>query len=283
MKPLINLKNNENYKLAESPIYCEKSNELYWVDIIDKKLYFWNDNITNPVFYNFNTRPTSIGLTTQPDILFITLENSVGFFDKRNGKIENVLSKIPSLNQGYRLNDGKVSPDGRSYLVGSMCEKGEPNKGQFFDISLDQSVIIRNVNTHISNGICWDKKQNLFYANSTEKKIYRVSWDGIIDEMEWEIEGEPDGSCMDRNGFMYNAEYDDSKISIYNTNTLKKEGEIMMPCKRPTCPTWGGKDRNILFCSSAMDINGKGGEIYYERMEVDGELTNRLIMPIWRK
>lgn len=287
MKKIFDVKNNQlaessidykNNQLAESPIYCNKNNNLYWVDIIGKTVKSWNDYGLKT--YNLNIRPTSIGLTNSFDILFITLENNVGYLDLRTGKIDYFYKSVPLLNEGYRLNDGKVLPSGKGYLVGSMNENGLASKGQLYDINKDKSFILRNIGTNISNGICWDKNQNLFYADSTEKKIYRVDNLGMMDEMNWNIEGEPDGSCTDVNNRMYNAEYGASKISIYNLDNLKKESEIQMPCERPTCPCWGGVDKNILFCSSAIDDKNNGGEIYYEKFnKIEGELTHRFVLP----
>lgn len=227
-------------------------------------------------------------MTTQPNILFITFDNNAGYFDKRTGKTEYMFddfNKSNRLTSGYRLNDGKVSPNGKSYFVGSMMENTKINKkGQLFDIDKDKSVVARNINTTITNGICWDNNENMFFADSTEKKFYRVDHMGFIDIMPWKINGEPDGACMDVNGLMYNAEYGANKISIYNTRILEKHGEIKMPCLRPTCPTWGGDNRNILFCTSAIDSNGNGGEIYYKKMvdnNVEGMLTSRFILPFY--
>ena len=265
-------------RLGESPIYCNQKNTLYWVDIYGKTIQLWNDQTFNQI--KTDLRPTSIGLTTNPDILFTTLENNAGYLDLRTHKMEYFYKEMPLLNSGYRLNDGKVYPNGHSYFVGSMNENGEKSKGQLYDINKDQSFVLRNIGTEITNGICWDKKHNFFYANSTEKKIYRVDGEGMIDEMDWLIKGEPDGSCVDCNNVMYNAEYGAHQISLYNLNDLTRMGSIKLDCERPTCPTWGGVDKNILFCTSAQDDGGNGGEVYYKKVDdVEGELTYRFVMP----
>lgn len=273
MKPLFSLKNH----FGNSPIYCNKNRCLNWVDSYDKKVYHWQESHSDPVFYNLNTKATSIGLTSNPDILFMTMEQNAGYFDKRNGKYESIFPKLPHLKDGYILNNGNIHPDGYSYYVGSVNESGLKNKGQIFDIHKDKSVIIRNLKTESINGICWDKNKNLFFSKYTEKKIYRVNVDGIIDILKHEPDGFPSGSCIDEEDRMYNAEDNSSKISIYNLSSLTKEKDIILDFLRPIGLTWGGDDMNILFCTSARDNKGNGGEVYYEKIDnVRGKSTSRL-------
>jgi sugar lactone lactonase YvrE len=68
-------------------------------------------------------------------------------------------------------------------------------------------------------------------------------------------------------GNLWVAVYSTGKVMVFNPEG-KKLKEVELPAKYPTCPTWGGKNHDILYLSTARDRtenpdpNDDGGHIY---------------------
>ena len=65
-----------------------------------------------------------------------------------------------------------------------------------------------------------------------------------------ETEGRPDGSCVDADGGLWNAEYGNGRLVRY-TPAGKIDRVIPMPVANPTCCCFGGKDFDTLYVTTA--------------------------------
>ncbi|KAJ5524609.1 regucalcin [Penicillium frequentans] len=64
--------------------------------------------------------------------------------------------------------------------------------------------------------------------------------------------GEPDGMVLDADGNLWVAVYGTSHIMVF-TPQGKLLKQIALPAMYPTCPTWGGKNQEILYITTAKD------------------------------
>jgi sugar lactone lactonase YvrE len=62
--------------------------------------------------------------------------------------------------------------------------------------------------------------------------------------------GYPDGSCIDADGCLWNAEYGGARVVRY-TPKGKVDRVIAMPVTQPTCCCFGGKGLDTLYITSA--------------------------------
>lgn len=68
-------------------------------------------------------------------------------------------------------------------------------------------------------------------------------------------------------GNLWVALYETSSIMVFNPEG-KPLRQINLPAKYPTCPTWGGKNNDILYITTAQDRrdnpdpSDKGGHMY---------------------
>ncbi|MEO5672392.1 MAG: SMP-30/gluconolactonase/LRE family protein [Ramlibacter sp.] len=63
-------------------------------------------------------------------------------------------------------------------------------------------------------------------------------------------EGYPDGSAVDADGGLWNAQWDGGCVVRYDGDGVET-ARIGLPVSRPTCPAFGGQDLGRLFVSSA--------------------------------
>lgn len=62
--------------------------------------------------------------------------------------------------------------------------------------------------------------------------------------------GTPDGSCVDADGCLWNAQWDGSRVVRY-TPIGRIDRVIEMPVRKPTCVAFGGPKLDTLYITSA--------------------------------
>ncbi|MAU28972.1 MAG: hypothetical protein CMJ07_07310 [Pelagibacterales bacterium] len=131
--------------------------------------------------------------------------------------------------------------------------------------------------------------KNLYYADTYKKLIYKTSLyknkpyiknaNIFVDNSN--VSGFPDGSTVDSNNTLWNAEWNGGQVAQYDKNG-KIISKIKTPMKKPTCVAFGGPNMNKLFITSAKDINSNeddtSGKTICIQMNVKGQLSNRYIL-----
>jgi len=244
----MNIIKTEN-KLGESPLWNYINQTLYWVDIDDYKIKHYHDE-TGIIEHKMEKKPTCLALIDESKMM-VSVQDGIGIYDYRNNSY-NYLVKIDDTN--VRLNDGKCSKDGILY-IGSMC-KNDP-KQQIGSIYKYQNQRLEEVihSIGISNGIAFNSKNQMYYADSLNKTIYCDSF--IINTYENCC---PDGATFNANDRYYSCLWEGYGIDVYQEKT--KLEHIELPCKYTTCCCFGGEHMNKLFVSSAYHNIKDNGKIY---------------------
>ena len=63
-------------------------------------------------------------------------------------------------------------------------------------------------------------------------------------------QGLPDGSCVDAEGFLWNAEYGGHRLTRYAPDG-RTDRTIELPVTNPTCCCFGGENLDTLYVTSA--------------------------------
>tara|TARA_Y100001960_G_C14613187_1_gene796880 strand:+ start:60 stop:926 length:867 start_codon:yes stop_codon:yes gene_type:complete len=259
---------NDRCILGESPVWDEKLQRIYWVDIEGKCLHAWSYIENKKLIWNFDHRLCAISLTNQNNILLCAFDTFFSFFDISNHIIKK-LDKQVVLPSKVRFNDGKTDGYGR-FWCGTMSESN-PSKPDgalyMIDNKLEIHEIIKGI--HISNSITSSLDSRfLYYADTYKKLIFKADLNNkkpyldksriIIDNKN--LKGFPDGSTIDKNGCLWNAEWNGGQVVQYDE--LGQIINIMKtPMKKPTCIAFGGLNMNKLFITSAKDNNNDQHDI----------------------
>ena len=117
---------------------------------------------------------------------------------------------------------------------------------------LDEHIIV-------SNGPCWSPDGRIFYfADSWSGEIWAYDYDlntGAVSnkltfaEIDRSRGGAADGSTVDAEGFLWNAQVDHGQIVRYAPDG-RVERTIDMPVKKVTSVMFGGPNLDILFVTS---------------------------------
>jgi sugar lactone lactonase YvrE len=236
-------------RLGESPVYDERTNRIYFVDILGREILGLNLGSGERGSWKFESEVGSIGLAVSGRMV-VALRHSVILFDLASG------ADLPT-----RLNDGRVGADG-AFWVGSMDDRKEKEPiGALYRIDASGNAERKVEGLLVSNGLAWTADgERMFHADSRGPWIDRWRFDrqsGTISDRERfavldEATGRPDGGSCDAEGFYWSA-----GVSAGRLNRLAPDGRIAesydVPVPAPTMPVFGGPDFRTLYLTSLRE------------------------------
>lgn len=251
--------------LLEGITYDDRTDTLYYLDIPSGSVFILPQPSTKrdeiPSKITVDDRVGVIGLTTNTNKLLCGIQAGVCIADLTTGEIENIDS-YPNGNVindvQFRSNDGSVGPDG-SFWLGTMDElTHQINGSMWFLKNKDSKLKELWKECIIPNGMNWDPARGRLYWTDTGKQtIYKFNYNFDTFELDMESKtpyfqpkGNPDGSCIDKDGNLYVALWGSGKVVRVNT-----QGEIDMEWKFPSrnisCCIFGDNEFKSLYVTSA--------------------------------
>jgi sugar lactone lactonase YvrE len=130
----------------------------------------------------------------------------------------------------------------------------------------------------------------MYFTDSTRYTIWQYDFDTAsgnisnrrvfttIDHFEHQQKAEPDGLAVDAEGCVWSALWAASKVVRFSPQG-KLIGEVHLPALRVSCPTFGGKDMDELFITTAAldddDLEGRrkyveNGSVFRIKVGVKG-------------
>ncbi|MDD3237527.1 MAG: SMP-30/gluconolactonase/LRE family protein [Candidatus Gastranaerophilales bacterium] len=221
-----------NDKLLEGPVFDNEGKFLYFVSILDNKIYRMNLLTKNILEIKTESNVGCVAPLSNGWIL--SAEYQGIFMINPEDGTRKFVTHIISDNR-VRYNDGKLDSNGR-FIVGT--------KGYIEDVdgignlySLDKNcnskILVKN--TTISNGLAFSKNDKiLYFIDTPTKKIGRYSYDlhsgdvKFIDYLYEVSEGYPDGMCCDDNDNLYIAIWGGGKVI-----QISKQGRLLTEIKLP--------------------------------------------------
>lgn len=246
-----------NSRLGEGTIWNHLTNELYWIDILGRKLNIFNPQTNS----NRSIQMPSIIGTVVPvgnENAIVGLHDGVYIIEMNLGQIT-PHSSLDLTNPKLRLNDGKCDVMGRLW-VGSMHMKEVEGMGKLYRVDHLGNYKIMLESVTISNGIVWSLDNTvLYYIDTPTLKIQAFDFDtstGEIDNKRVIIEiphelGFPDGMTIDSEGQLWVALWRGGAIARFNPKNGKLTQKINVPALNVTSCAFGGENMDILFISTA--------------------------------
>lgn len=244
-------------QLGEGPLWSDRDNALYWVDILGQRvsrLDLFSENVESW------SMPEPIGW-------LIERERSSGFiagFASGFAELEldPVLIKPIADPQpdhpSNRMNDAKADGAGRIF-AGTKAEDGLAS-GALFRLDCDKRVAEVDSGYTIANGpaISADGRF-LFHTDSALNQIFRLEMtpDGIVESRRLFLEfppdwGSPDGMTIDADGYLWVAHWGGSRVSRFRPDATLDRA-IALPASQITSCTFAGPNLDRMFITSAAD------------------------------
>lgn len=239
--------------LGESPCWDVASQCLYWTDIKAGVIYRY-DPIKKSHACCKAPKMAAFVLPTTDRGLIAGLEDGLYLMNFEEERFE-LLTLVD--NEDVRLNDGKCDPVGRIWF-GTMPrdEESDEKTGKLY--MFDGTLHEMDSGFGIANGKGWTRDGRFMYhVDTSENTVWRYHFDiddGAITKKEsfLELDGSPDGMCVDGIGNIYAALYGEGRVDIYSPQG-SKSGSIDVPAKEVTSCAFGGPDMKTLYITTAKD------------------------------
>lgn len=262
--------NSEKCIVGEGPLWDERTSTLWFLDIRGKCLYktCYPDGQCEKI--SLPQRVGCMALCEDGNVL-AAMEDGVYRVDTMTLAHQSVKIK------GDRFNDGKVGPDGAFYLGTSAAD----GNGAFY--RLKNGILTELFDgCACSNGLDWTADgKTMYYIDTPRQMVEQFDFDsetGSISNRrkfadipaQW---GKPDGMTLDENGDLWIALWDGHGVIHLDKTTGQLLEKIEIPCKKASCCCFGGKDRNILFITSAAyeDETPQAGKTFAVELTVKGK------------
>lgn len=241
-------------RLGECPLWDERERMLWWVDSR------W------PAVKRLDPDTGAVMMLVLPEVvgsiafrerggLIAATKSGIHFLDTASGALAPAANPEAQLPDN-RFNDGRCDRAGR-FWAGTMSDvKRDPVGSLYrFDAQL-RCTKLRNA-LIIPNSLAFSPDdRTLYFADTNRHTIW--AWDYDLESGAATNErmfadtgsGRPDGSCMDTEGCLWNAEYGAWRLVRY-TPQGKVDRVIDMPVANPTCCCFGGEALDTLYVTTA--------------------------------
>jgi L-arabinonolactonase len=242
--------------LGESPIWCEREQALYWVDIRGREIRRFDPATGADRAWKMPEDIGSIGFRASGGFI-AALRSGFAFFDPQTGALEPLHNPIAGT-QDLRFNDGRCDRAGR-FWAGTVQEKRVPGRAAFYRFDPDRSCTRMVDGLTVCNGTAFSPDDRVLYtADSWTREIHAYDFDirtGTISNRRVfarfpEDKGIPDGATVDVEGYLWIAHFDGWRVTRFAPDG-RIDRVIEMPVPRPTSCAFGGPDLDVLYVTSA--------------------------------
>ena len=245
-------------ELGEGIFWHQGHQAAYWTDILSSKCYGYR-----PTDETLNSWPTpkrlcSFAAVSDSDHWIAAFDEGLGFFNPRTQELQ-WLHDLEDTSTGVRLNDGRCDRQGR-FWVGGMQESQDAvdTLGSLYCLDANHKYQTHLAQLSISNGLCWSPDSKYLYHTDTPTRcIMRYDFDPDIPRLgkaslfaKTDPECFPDGSTVDAEGFIWNAQWGGSKVVRYRPDGTV-DMSLALPVSQPSCVAFGGENMNLLFVTTA--------------------------------
>ncbi|PXX64532.1 MULTISPECIES: SMP-30/gluconolactonase/LRE family protein [unclassified Pseudomonas] len=245
---------NTTSLLGECPLWCDITHRLFWTDIPNCELLALAPSSGQVQRWALPEPLGSFALTADSDVLLLGLASCLGYFNLVTGSFSKI-ADTPGVS-GTRINDGRCDREGN--FVFSTMDTGEPVQpvGQFHRLNASslETETLNLPSVKIPNSICFSPDgATLYYADSLQGRIFCCDYPSLNNSREFTTivgPGAPDGSTIDNEGFLWNAEWGGSRVVRYAPDGTP-DRVIETPGTQTTCPVFAGLDHALLYCTTA--------------------------------
>jgi L-arabinonolactonase len=246
-------------QLGEGATWCARSGRLYWVDIEGARLLRYDPSDGSHEIWPMPERLATFALCDDARFLLLGLASKLAFLDLETGLIDAVADIEPDRNT--RVNDGRCDRQGR-FVFGTKDEASPPRAiGGFYrlnrDLSLEKLPLPAPA---ISNSIGFSPDgATMYYCDSPTREIRACDYfaDGhVANDRRFvslaDATGVPDGSTVDADGGLWNAQWGGARVVRYDASGRETE-RVAVPTAQPSCVTLGGARLTTLYVTSARE------------------------------
>lgn len=283
MKQLISLPvANE---LGEGVIWDHRRQRAWWTDIERCRLYRYDPVAATIEQWETPERLACFAPVAGQDYLVCAFASGFAFYRPETNELE-WIKQLESDNPGTRLNDGRTDRQGR-FWAGTMTEapKQAIYKGSLYCLNSHLSISKHIDDLAITNSLCWSPDgQVMYHCDTPSRTIQQYDFtpaSGELAQAKTIIKTDPgcfpDGSCIDAQGYLWNAQWGGHKIVRYSPSG-DVDLELKVPVSQPSCVAFGGTNFDLLFVTTArqglseeqLEAEPEAGNVFIFQTEFQG-------------
>ncbi len=251
--------------LGEGLLWWQARGSLVWTDIQGARLWLHSVATGETQSWSLPGRLGSLAICTS-GVLLLAMAKGICFADLDTAP-EDTLRPVPVVPlelelSTTRVNDGRTDRAG-NFVFGTMNEDpGGAAIGSFYQYSAAAGLRRLDLGgVHIPNSICFSLDgKTMYFCDSNQRRIMQCDYDAAsasVANVRLFVAlgpgtGTPDGSIVDAEGRLWNAEWGSACVRRYTADG-QLERSISVPAKNPTCPAFGGPDLCDLYVTSARE------------------------------
>ncbi|MEW6997773.1 SMP-30/gluconolactonase/LRE family protein [Colwelliaceae bacterium BS250] len=244
--------------LGEGVQWHALSQCIWWTDIQESCLYCYCTQTTQLIKHDMPERVGCFAFIKDDPRIIVAFASGIALYHLQDKTIE-WLDRPERHLPNNRFNDGRVDRQGR-FWVGSMIENftGGAQSSSLYLLDKHQKGISKISGIEISNGLCWSPDgSKLYHADSPKRQINQYDFNSETGEVSnrkhfatTEYGSFPDGSAVDAQGFLWNAQWAGSRVIRYAPNG-QVDTQLYLPVSQPSCVAIGGPNLDWLIITSA--------------------------------
>lgn len=258
MKKTVELVLDSRVVLGEGPIWDDKRQLLYWVDILGNSLNAFDPASGKNKKYDIGQHVGTVVPTQEPARVMLALHHGFAAYDLEERKL--TLWHDPEAHlPDNRFNDGKCDPVGR-FWAGTMAMDATGKHGSLYCLDRDGRVRRMLGDIGISNGLAWSLDGSvMYYIDTITSAVLAFDFDlengaisnGRIVVRVPEAMGYPDGMTIDAEGMLWIALWGGGRIGRWNPDDGELLQSVACPVSQTTACAFGGQDLDTLYITSA--------------------------------
>ncbi len=242
-------------KVGEGPVWDVAEQALYYIDILEKKVFRWDPASHAHQSWDVPDMIGSMALREQGGAI-VALPDGVHALDTDTGAVT-PLALFDPVDPAIQLADGKVDRAGR-FLFGTSHRQAKEPLGGLFSLGTDHAIAQLDRDYVLGNGPCFSPdNRTLYHADSMRQAIHAYDYDlatGAASNRRLFFDTTPygpipDGATIDENGDMWVAICEGGVVL-----QLSPAGEVKqvidMPTRLPASCMFFGPNLDRLFVPS---------------------------------
>lgn len=251
-------------ELGEGPLWHPLRGQLFWFDILGQRLMWQERGAARE--HGFAEICSAAGWVSETELL-IASETRLFVLDLESFVRRDVCA-LEAGNPMTRSNDGRADPNG-GFWIGTMGKGAEPGAGAIYRY---YKGALRQIHGHITipNALCFapDGRRGYFADTVTGRIMTQAldaeGWPQDLPEdlpevfVDLTAEGlNPDGAVTDAAGNLWCAQWGASRVACYGPDGAFRQA-VDFPARHTSCPAFGGKDFDRLYCTTALEHLDEG-------------------------
>ena len=277
-------------QIGEGPIWDDREDVLWWVDIVPCQVHRWDPASGNHVTFDAGEMVGAIALRESGPELVLAVQSGFALLDPRSGGVRPLVGVEADL-PGNRMNDGYCDARGRFWAGTMSVDESLSPRGSLYRLDPDLRVTRMLDGIGISNGIDWTLDgKTMYYVDTATPYLEAFDFDleagtianrRVVATIPADL-GSPDGMVLDGEDCPWVAIWGGGQVRRYRPDgTLDRV--VHVDVRRVTKVAFGGPDLDEMYITTAWIGAGeaerreqpRAGHIFRCRPGVRGRRPHR--------